>query len=141
MEVPALQQEPAATSIADVTPAVTVSRDVDESVWPDVLNKLKSQYNTLYGVLRMAKPVFSADGVELQCKFAFHQKRLNEIKNRQIVADFFKEVTGHEVVITCTVGSADSSAAKPGSHPAAQAKPAELGTISDIFGGGEVLHS
>ncbi len=131
---PAPVEEPNAI-VQPIGPAVV--RLLDESVWPEVLDGLKKQYNTLYGVLRMAKPVFTSDGIELQMKFAFHQKRLNEVKNKQIVAGFIKQVTGKDCVITCTVMQNPGNTAP--AAVAVGAAPAELGAISDIFGGGEVL--
>ena len=110
----------------------TAAGALDATVWPRVLDGIKKQYNTLYGVLRMANPVFSEDSVELQFKFAFHQKRLNEAKNRKIIAGFIKQVTGQDIAIVCTINSAAT--------PAAPAPPAAIASVTDIFGGGEVLN-
>lgn len=121
------------------------ARALDIAVWPDVLNSIKKQYNTLYGVLRMAEPIFKDDAVELQFKFPFHQKRLNEVKNRKIIADFIKEVTGRNIAVNCTVNKDAAPVVVAASGTAAAAAqttgPAELNSITDIFGGGEVLHS
>lgn len=110
-------------------PAVVVP--LSAAVWPDILQGIKKDYNTIYGVLRMANPVFTDTGVEIQCKFAFHQKRLNEVKYKQIIAEYIKRVTGSDVEIVC-------SYIKPDAAGAGQPAPA-LEAISNIFGGGEVL--
>ncbi|MDB5181820.1 MAG: polymerase subunit gamma/tau [Candidatus Saccharibacteria bacterium] len=132
--------EPAASPIA--APPTKEQRAFNETVWPEVLNSIKKQYNTLYGVLRMANPIFQEDSIELQFKFAFHQKRLNEVKNRKIIADFIKEATGKDISVNCTYNKdatpAPNAAANVAATPAVA--PA-LDSISDIFGGGEVLHS
>jgi DNA polymerase-3 subunit gamma/tau len=109
--------------------------DLDPSIWPQVLENIKKQYNTIYGVLRMATPVFTAEGIELQFKFAFHQKRLNEVKNKQIIADFVKQLTGSDVNIVCTY----VKDAAPGGGEPVQANPAAIENISNIFGGAEVI--
>jgi len=83
----------------------------------------------------MATPIFTPDGIELQFKFAFHQKRLNEVKNKQIIAGFIKQLTGTDVAIVCTY----VKDAAPGGALPEQTKPAALDSISNIFGGAEVL--
>jgi DNA polymerase-3 subunit gamma/tau len=122
-------------AIAGPSSAVTLNA----AIWSDILNNIKKEYNTLYGVLRMANPIFNGEGIELQFKFAFHQKRLNEVKNKQIIADFIRRSTGSDVVVLCTY----NKDATPGVSPVAASVPASAGleTISNIFGGGEVLDS
>lgn len=134
------QQEPEPTSAATVRSAPATPKALDEAAWPEVLNGIKKQYNTLYGVLRMAHPIFSDDEVELQFKFAFHQKRLNEVKNRKIISDFINQVTGKNIAVRCTINkdAVPIAASAATSAPAVRTSPA-LDSISDIFGGGEVL--
>lgn len=116
-------------------------RELSAAVWPEVLDGIKKQYNTLYGVLRMANPVFSKDSIELQFNFAFHQKRLNEVKNRTIIADFIKQVTGQDVAVVCTVQKGVTPAVLSPAAVPGKAAPETLSSITDIFGGGEVLNS
>lgn len=113
---------------------------LDDKVWPQVLDSIKKEYNTLYGVLRMAQPVFRSDGVELRMKFAFHQKRLNEVKNKKIIADYIQKITGLNMQVECTyTKNALPNAITPNIPSSAETKPAELEAISNIFGGGELL--
>ena len=86
----------------------------------------------------MATPIFKDDGVELQFKFAFHQKRLSEVKNKQIIAEYIRQTTGRDVQVECTFIKNQSGAAvaQPGDK---FVKAPALETISNIFGGGEVL--
>ena len=71
---------------------------MDEAVWPEVLGALKKKHNTLYSVVRMAQPDFSDDGVlKLAFAFAFHQKRIKENGNQQILIDIVKDITGQAV--------------------------------------------
>lgn len=125
----------------------------DKSRWPEVLAALKQKHNTLYSVVRMAQPRLRDDGtLELAFAFAFHQKRLSDAANRRKLLETIQELTGHEVAIECVL---DASVA---ATPAIQNDPeiaseltskkvvpnensAELTTISNIFGGGELLES
>lgn len=117
--------------------------DADLSViWPEVISIIKKQYNTLYGVLRMAQPSFTANTVSLTVKFAFHQKRLNEPKNKQIIADAILQISGAAPEIICTVG--ETSTAPVNNSPATtddSKNTNSMGTISNIFGGAELLES
>lgn len=133
--------QPAEPEVAmgPVASAPADARALDEAVWPDVLSSIKKQYNTLYGVLRMAQPVFSEDKIELQFNFAFHQKRINEVKNRKIVADFIKQATGRDIVVACTVNKSAVPQPVVGANDTAPAASPALESISNIFGGGEVL--
>jgi hypothetical protein len=119
---------------------------LDADTWPQILDILKKQYNTLYGIVRMAQPDFSKPGaLHLSFGFAFHQKRANEAKNRKIIQDAVTAVTGENVQISCTY----DSESKPGQPALARTKTAAttetpatanpLSTISNIFGGVEMV--
>lgn len=133
------QEHPATAEISE--PAPGADRLLNDTAWPEVLDGIKKQYNTLYGVLRMAKPVFSDDAVELQFKFAFHQKRLNEVKNRKIISDFIRQVTGKNIAVRCTINkdAVPATVAITAAATSVIAAPAMPDSISDIFGGGEVI--
>jgi DNA polymerase-3 subunit gamma/tau len=137
---------PAATNPATDTPPETapetppaatlteVPADITE-LWQQTLEEIKRQYNTLYGIARMARPGFDGDKLTLAFKFAFHQKRLQEAKNRKIFADVFERLYGQPVEIVCVVAEAgDGGVAGQG----ATGTP-DVATISNIFGGAELL--
>ena len=116
----------------------------DETLWPTVLNTLKKRHNTLYGVVRMAQPNFVDNkNLSLSFAFAFHQKRINETKNQQIVADIIHELTGTNVKVTCIVDkNAKPLKDQPSKTAYTQVKENdELTAISNIFGGGELVES
>lgn len=150
---PAAKPEPEAAMIADSgsapeeeshapapeTEPVTVQlseKDIilDESTWQEALNALKKQHNTLYGIARMASPTFSDNTVTLSFAFPFHQKRLNESKNKQILAEILGKLMGTGVSVVCIIDP---------SHKTAKSKPVpkndDLKNISNIFGSAEVL--
>lgn len=114
----------------------TVSGDgLNDVSWGEVLKALKSRYNTLYGVLRMAQPGFdSPDKLTLAFGFSFHQKRMLENSNRQKLADIITEVTGRKVEIECLLDESAKSLK-------VNAEPADLSAISNIFGSAELLES
>jgi hypothetical protein len=128
-ETPNETPEPAQDSVTVTVDAPPLS----DELWQAILEAMKKRYNTLYGLLRMAEANFDGNNLTLCFNFAFHQKRLNEAKNKQAVIDIVKQVSGQDVSVTCVV--IDKNKPK-----AAQATPAvPLDTISNIFGGAEVI--
>ncbi|MDL2362854.1 MAG: DNA polymerase III subunit gamma/tau [Patescibacteria group bacterium] len=112
----------------------------DQAVWPAVLTALKQKHNTLYGVVRMAEPTFSAVGVVLTFQFAFHQKRINEASNRQKLANIITELTGQDITIECLFDKQNKSS-KTALGKSITAPNKTVSAISNIFGGGELIDS
>jgi DNA polymerase III subunit gamma/tau len=120
---------------ASGTPSV-----LDEASWQQVLHTMKQQHNTLYGIARMAVPLFDGDKLTLSFSFPFHQKRFNEAKNKQILSDIIAKDLGLTTEIICIVdkgNKAPSAATSQSAKTTDSASP--LDTISNIFGGAEVL--
>ena len=129
--------------------AKTKTVKFDESLWTDFLNALKKHnYNTLYGVVRMAKPTFEEDGT-LQLAFAFslHEKRIREASNMKKLTDVLKELTGKgiriEPVFDAAVKPPKVSLEVPlePSPPSQPESKDDLSAISNIFGKAELLES
>jgi DNA polymerase-3 subunit gamma/tau len=124
---------------------VAGSAVLDTALWPQVLQSLKQTHNTLYGVVRMAQPSFEDDGtLRIAFAFAFHQKRLNDPRNKQVLVETIHRLTGKSVQIECVLDKTAKASQPIGTTPAPQpvAKDTtELKTISNIFGGGELLES
>jgi DNA polymerase-3 subunit gamma/tau len=144
-------KEPAAkTAESAAEPPVVPAGDIkpiDEAQWSQLLYELKKQYNTLYGIVRMAHVQMNGDELQLTFAFAFHQKRVNESKNRQIISSIMEQLTGQRPRITCLLDpdlkrtKAAPAAATPAKTSASEAEPEALSAISNIFGGGELLNS
>jgi DNA polymerase-3 subunit gamma/tau len=140
-EKPASTSAKAAAKAKLPSPPATSQKPLDETVWPEILQALKQQHNTLYGVVRMAQPDFSEAGtLGLVFAFAFHQKRIDEDANRQKLADIIRQLTGQTVTIK---SRHDKSTVTP---PAANAETGQtldlnLTAISNIFGDAELLES
>jgi DNA polymerase-3 subunit gamma/tau len=141
---PPAAEAPAPSEIAQASSAPQPTGDpLQEAdfakLWDGVLQVVKQRYNTLYGIIRMAQPTMVGSEITLGFQFAFHQKRVNEVRNKQIIMDIIKEVSGQNYALNCT-------AIKGKPAPASHATPTEpqsspLNTISDIFGDAEVLDS
>jgi DNA polymerase-3 subunit gamma/tau len=130
--------------VAVVEPALVVDRPSDDALWPLILTALKKNYNTLYGVVRMAQPAFNGDTLELSFTFAFHQKRISDAKNRQIIMDIIEQVSGRTILIECIlVKPGDKPKTSSSAAPDAAAAPpsTDISQINSIFGGGELLES
>lgn len=151
-----------ATGLSD-EPAQTPSSTVrlKPSIWPEFLAAIKAKHNTLFSIVRATEPQFTEPGtVTLVCGFAFHQKRLNEKRNKHVLAEIIKTITGEEVHIVCVLGEPDAPAltgppvlppaneqneqvhtvqAEPLSAPTIQNQTVQ--TISNIFGSAELLES
>jgi DNA polymerase III subunit gamma/tau len=141
-------EPPAEVARPEPTPAapaiIATSGILDEATWQQVLQVIKQKYNTLYGIARMATPIFNDGELTLSFQFPFHQKRLDDNKHKQIISDTIATVTGLQVSITCIVDKSTQAPPQPPSRPdipVDNTPPASspLDTISNIFGGGEVL--
>lgn len=122
----------------------TQQQTLDTQTWEKALSAIKQTHNTLYSVARMATPIIDGDELTLVFKFAFHQKRLNETKNKQVIAQIMEGVLGKSITITCTVDTVTAATPKavvvsPVQGP--HTEPNTVSTISNIFGGAEVLES
>jgi DNA polymerase-3 subunit gamma/tau len=139
------------------------SADVDSDLlltdksWELILSALKTKYNTLHSVAKMAQPHYEPGKLTLEFTHAFHAKRIGEAKNKEILAEVITGVTGSDLQIACIKG--EGRTLKPPStplpaadgeisHSVGEAYPASdnfedtsVDTISNIFGGAEVLES
>ncbi len=113
----------------------TRTYDSAQQAWPSVLQVLKQRHNTLYSVVRMAEPVWEGNNLTLKFAFPFHQKRLEESKNKQLLLDIFFEVSRQNIKLISVV---DKKVEVPA--PPVEANAGEhLDTISNIFGNAELI--
>ncbi len=120
------------------TTAPTSSQNSSDELWAEVLSSIKQQHNTLYGVLRMAKATWGKNELTLAFGFKFHQKRADDAKNRQVIAETIRELTGREIVVNCIV---DTTLTKQNVKEEDKPDDPALTSISNIFGGAELLES
>ncbi|MBI1857388.1 DNA polymerase III subunit gamma/tau [Candidatus Saccharibacteria bacterium] len=110
----------------------------ESNIWPAALVAIKNKHNTLYSLARMASAELNDDVLTLSFGFPFHQKQLNESKNKATIESILYEQTGKKISINCiVVKNMDVQSAID--KPVIKAPSTALGTISNIFGGAEVL--
>jgi len=138
-----VSEKPSKKAADIVMPSVTVSAGtLDAETWQQILEAVKQSNNTLYSVARMATPKITGDELTLEFAFAFHQKRLNETKNKQIISDVAAKVVGRPVAIICVVSGVTESFAPretPATPEPSGPQDDTISTISNIFGGAELL--
>lgn len=137
---------------AEATPPAQTAH-FDETLWPELLGVLKKQYNTLYSILRMSTPRFTDEGLELEFSFAFHKKQVSEARNKKIISDIIQQLTGQAIPIECSLVKKGSSAPAPAAaelvaeqsmpqpEPVVATSSPDISSISNIFGGAELLES
>lgn len=128
------------TNAATKAPIIaTDTKPPDDEAWPTILATIKKQYNTLYGVLRMASADWDDNhNLTLGFQFAFHQKRINEPRNKQIIVDIIREVTGRDVAVSC-VAKAESAVDKTAVTSDPPPTQDALAAVQSVFGNAEVL--
>jgi hypothetical protein len=121
--------------------ASATTHDVLEK-WPEILEATKQKNNPLYTVLRLATPEVTQDGLVLIFGFPFHQKKVDEVKYKTLIASVVQELTNQNLVITTIVDKARvRPAPTPASEPAADPAHASLiSDVQDMMGGGEVVN-
>ncbi|GAC1390870.1 MAG: DNA polymerase III subunit gamma/tau [Candidatus Saccharimonadales bacterium] len=140
---------PANAIVADIVPAkkepivsetITTQPPFVHESWQLVLEAIKKKHNTLYSVIRMGVATIDKNEVTISFKFPFHQKRINDAKNKQIIANLITELTGNNVSITCVLDKT-TEVLPPKKAPKPVESNSNLETINNIFGGSEVLES
>jgi len=162
---PPIEDDTVSTDTSD-EPVPTSDVTVDATIWPQVLDSIRKKYSTLYSIIKTAEPRFTPGVVTLEFGLAFYQKRTNDSKNKQIIADAISALTGESIQIVCTLGEgkpkpvapvdgeishtvSSKSVSEPPSEDAdyyvqqaeKEAASRPISTISNIFGGGELLES
>lgn len=107
-------------------------------IWEQTMDMVKARHNTLYSILRMATPEYSNNTLTLYFEFPFHQKRISEHKNRQLISEILLQLTAENIAIECVL--TDKKPASKVSEPKKD-NHAGIETISNIFGTAEVLES
>lgn len=127
------------TTKPKLTPKISNSPMNDE-LWKQVLDQLKTKHNTLYGLARMADVSFSEPNIiNLKFAYSFHQKRLNEPKNREIIITAVKQISGLDLKLSCSIDPSLLET-KNTSNKNDDDSHVSLKTINNVFGGGEIIN-
>ncbi len=122
------------------SPNVSVKSQLDDKVWNAVLTDIKKNYATIYGIMRMSRPRLEAGELLLEFGFPFHHKQINQAANRQKIASIIATHLGDGITITTAVNS-ELNAPDVVLDSQPEIAPDSIGSITNIFGGGEVLES
>jgi DNA polymerase III subunit gamma/tau len=130
------QPKPAEQKAAKTESLPSVSSSFSLSDWPEVIERSKKEAASIYTALRLAKPSYKDGTLSLAFQFPLHQKKLNQAKNKEMVAKLIAEVSGNQISIESVLSESRETV-----EPEADARPAALGTISQIFGNAEVMEA
>ncbi|HEU4608801.1 MAG TPA: AAA family ATPase, partial [Chitinophagaceae bacterium] len=146
---PAVKTEPKNTpkSVpAAISPAKNIEQPaakkqiVDISVWPQVIESARQRAASIYTALKLAEPEFSGDKLLLKFEFPLHQKKIEQSKNKALVAELVESLTGQKVIVECTVDKSAFSK-RPAAKPSEDEPKTQLHSINNIFGAAEVVEA
>lgn len=160
------QDEPK-TETEDTPTTASTPGDLSSEEWQKTLAQLGKKYNTLYTILKSCGVRFESGQIHLTTSSSFYKKRIMDPKNKQIINEAIKDVSDKAAQILCEIGQVEKPAMAPtppplppaddeivmnvqasqapapqSQNPAASSQNNDaIKTISNIFGGGEVLES
>lgn len=105
-------------------------RDIEEEFevqpngnWNDVLDELRKKQNTIHALLKSAKVTILDDEIILTFDYAFHQKKVDEIKNKAVLDKAIKKFFGKSMKIETRL---DTN------------KKNNINKINEVFGAAEI---
>lgn len=113
------------------------------SDWPNIVDTVKIEAASIYTALRLAEPRIEDNSLILAFQFPLHQKKLSIAKSKDLLGRIIEEVTGATPRIECIVDKSITPLAAKKVLGATETSPTagSMSTISNIFGGAEVLES
>jgi DNA polymerase III subunit gamma/tau len=126
---------PPEKQVAVITEAI---EQPNKGSWEDVLNELKINNNTLYGVLRMAETKIEKNKILLRFQFDFHKKQLHQSKNIATLKAIIDKKLGRGFSVESEVSK--ERAVEPLSKKRTYSNDT-LSSVSNIFAGAELLES
>ena len=115
--------------------------DLDQAIWQDLLKQVKASNNTLYGVLRMAKPSFSESTLHLDVPYAFYVKKIKESNNKRSIEAIISKLSGRPMTLSCSLSADAENTDNAQDIPKANGLTDNFSTINSIFNGAELLES
>jgi DNA polymerase-3 subunit gamma/tau len=125
------------TPVKDVTKEST--KNNNNELWQNFLDELKKSNNTLYGVTKIVEPKFLKNKITFIVKYQFHKKRLQEEKNRQIINTILAKIFDDNITFDVQVKPKNTNEDQPNKISNLSANSDTLKTISQVFGGGELM--
>jgi len=105
--------------------------------WDKTLGNLRVQHSTLYSIVKHSNVELINEKIILKTGFLFHQKALNQKKNRDLLNEQIFEICGQEYVIEAIFDESLKNNLK--NREAEDEIDLDITSISNIFGGGEVV--
>lgn len=137
ISVPAVQPRPSPNPNPE-KPADNAGADFDLNLWPQVIAQAKEQAASIYTALKLAAPSIENNKLCLSFEFPLHQKKLEQSKNKILVAGIIEKLTGQRVAIECLVDkSLRPKAAADDPEPASD----PVNSIANIFGAAEMIET
>ncbi len=131
------KQKPVAVKTEQASKVNSSKLDLD-LIWPKILSEVKVRQPSLSMALKRAKPTIKNGSLRLNFEFPLYKNKVGKADNKRLIGAIFKEIAGIAPLVECVVEKdAFADSIKETSVPA---KP-PIQTISNIFGGGEVLES
>lgn len=122
--------EPKTTSTNTVT---TPLKQLSPDDWQHVLAAVKIANPPIFAVIKQAQPVLAQGALHLTFKYALHGKKLDDPKQKALVAEIIQATLGVTPIITTAI---DKSAT-----PVVFADSPHIKSVTDIMGGGEVINA
>jgi DNA polymerase-3 subunit gamma/tau len=116
---------------------VTKGFSIEE--WDNVVVAAKSRAASIYTALRLAEPKVDNHKLILQFKFPLHQKKLNQVKNKELISHLIKDLYGQELGVECVVNK--NLKLKAVSDKVLPAENMVVSSISNIFGSAETIEA
>lgn len=126
----------------------TKSSKAFEAQWPEILNSIKQKNNSLYTVLRLAKPQLANQELDLLFGFEFHQKRADTTASKQLISESVNQSAGMLVSVVTHVDKSiapqieepELSITVPAEPSVDPAHASLIAQVQDMMGGGEVVN-
>lgn len=110
----------------------------DLAYWNDLLDRVKTKHNTLYSMLRIARPKLTKDTLTLTFNFPFHQKKVAQTTNLKFISDSITEILGRPITVTCLINKSYNESKNTNiSHK--NELNSHLTDVSNFFNGAELL--
>lgn len=121
------------------------TKEFNQDSWQEILEDIRSTHNTLYSVLRIASldtSDIANNKVSLNFEFPFHQKRINEQKNKAVLNNKFKQNGYGNLEVICGISDKKPKPMPEMAAPAEQMlekKEDVLSQIRGVFDGAEAM--
>jgi DNA polymerase-3 subunit gamma/tau len=100
--------------VMDSAAATAPVLEMTDDIWQSIIDQTKKENGTLAALLRDAQPLsLNAGLLTLGVKFKFHQDRISEIKNRQILEEIAAAILGGSCRILCEINTPKPKEKKP----------------------------